>query len=293
MSITSLIKKDEEVKSQFAQFIHVPKIELHYPLKAESLTEKPNLIGQAFDYLMRFYLESRHPQNIIYKFPWIAFKSYQMMVNNYLHVFQQDFRDEVELTKKRHLLNYLNLELIHAQHAYNQFLKTDLVTDELLDCCLFLARLDELYRIRKINKDLKARITPMEIEDLRNLYHVLESLPLRATEHLILNPSFGEASILAKGADADFIFDHTIVDIKVHSKMDSSKELIYQLVAYAMCIEIGGIAKTYTRVKINNLATYYARHGVLLSYPLDEIIAPEDFSNLTSWFYNHLKNGHQ
>ncbi len=293
MSITSLLKDDNEVKDQFSKYIRIPKIDKNYPIQAERINDNPPLVGQAFDYLMRFYLERKHPKEKVIKSRWVAYNSYHIVVNSYLKTFDKSPDDLIKLNKDRTLINDINLGLIHAQYEYVQYKKTGVLTDALLDRCIFLATLDELYRSKKFRYEINKPIDANEIQDLKNLYQVLESVPFEASKYLFLNPTFGMASILAKGADADFIFDDTLVDIKVYSKIESEREFLYQLVAYAMCLKIGGIFKTKKQLKINTLAIYFARHGALLKYPMDEVIAPDDFKNLTLWFYNHLKNGHQ
>lgn len=53
---------------------------------------------------------------------------------------------------------------------------------------------------------------------------------LVARQRATLNPTFGEASALVGGADADFVIDHTLVDIKTTKYPELKREIPHQLV---------------------------------------------------------------
>ncbi len=292
MSLTRIIENDKTVREEFSKYIRIPETPKSFETLVPRIIESTQVIAQAFDYLMRFHLERIHSKEMVHKISWIASKSYTLCVNQYLKDYSLAM-DAEKIKKEKRTISFLNFQLIHCTHELNKFLKKRELTDDLLDRCLFLARLDELYRIKKFNKDINKRITEEEASELRNLYFVMIKIPLIAKKHVYLNPDFGMASTLAKGADADFILDDILVDIKVHSKISITKDLIYQLIGYVMLNHLGGINKTGRPIAINYIAAYFARHGAFIKYPIEEIISKENLEILTKWFSDYLRTGTQ
>lgn len=69
MSLTSYIKQ-ELVREKIDELYDKPDFDSDSGIKAPPITEKPSLVGTAFDYLMRFWLEYRNPQAQTRK--WVA-----------------------------------------------------------------------------------------------------------------------------------------------------------------------------------------------------------------------------
>ena len=71
MSLTSLIKSDKELRDKIKKAFSRPKLEKNKPLLVEPHTRRYGLVGTAFDYMFRFYLERLNNIQNESK-PWIA-----------------------------------------------------------------------------------------------------------------------------------------------------------------------------------------------------------------------------
>jgi hypothetical protein len=83
-------------------------------------------------------------------------------------------------------------------------------------------------------------------------------------ERLVLNPTFA-GSIDVGGADADLIVDGCLLDIKTTINPRVEAQFLYQLLGYVLL--------DYTnQYGINSVGLYYARQGVTLRWPLEEVL---------------------
>jgi hypothetical protein len=57
MSLTTFLEQNSDVRAQFLAHFKKPDFTLKLPILAPPLTESYGLVGTAFDYLLRFYLE--------------------------------------------------------------------------------------------------------------------------------------------------------------------------------------------------------------------------------------------
>ena len=61
MSLTSFLERNADVRAQFLAHFKKPDFRLKSPILAAPLTESFALVGTAFDYLLRFYVEKLNP----------------------------------------------------------------------------------------------------------------------------------------------------------------------------------------------------------------------------------------
>lgn len=146
--------------------------------------------------------------------------------------------------------------------------------EELLDRhCYVLALLDELFRggyhIRSPLYD-----TPphglLELganwsQDLATLYGLfwdkhrsLFDLPVTTNPHFAGSAAIG-------GADADLIIDNQLIDIKTTIKKTLRREWMWQLIGYLLL-------DWDDAHEISGLGLYSSRHGVLVTWPLNEFL---------------------
>ena len=105
----------------------------------------------------------------------------------------------------------------------------------------------------------------------------------------LLNPSFGEGSKLVGGADADFIINDMIVDIKTTMKLQQKRDHINQLLGYYILHEISGAGEYTPKLKITKIGVYFSRFAYLHVLDLDEIISKKSFPNFIEWFVDQAK----
>jgi hypothetical protein len=137
---------------------------------------------------------------------------------------------------------------------------------------LKFAKLDPYFRALHWNPDWNGEPNKAHIAELVELLELWEE-QYQVGEDLELNPTFG-ASALWGGADADLIDDGCVVDWKVINDPKlghpHSQEQWAQVLAYALMAVKDG-------KPITHVAIYYARHGLLLKRPIEEVCsAPID-----------------
>ena len=71
MSLTNLIAKDTEVKQRFKSEFTKPKFTVKKEILAPPVTNNPTLVGIAFDYLLRFYIQCLNPKKTIAR-DWVG-----------------------------------------------------------------------------------------------------------------------------------------------------------------------------------------------------------------------------
>jgi hypothetical protein len=98
----------------------------------------------------------------------------------------------------------------------------------------------------------------------------------------VLNPTFGAASALVGGADADIFIDGTLIDIKTPKHLEMGRDVFNQLFGYYCLSCISGI--NGCRGKVNAVAVYYARYGVLHRIPIDSFLDRRRFPVFLKWF---------
>ncbi len=277
------------ILSEFRQHVPFPPLRLDGDLLAQPLTGNYSVVGQAFDYLLRFHLErvNRHAITT----PWVA-------------------EAAVAIGTRAGLK--LGRHLAAAKAAYKQFLKDGLVADALLAAALKLARLDVLYRVGKLDMGLDRDEDPRDLADLRALLVLAEQHPPFRLKHkvLALDPTFGVpgwvpqvagmppqavkarlakwgvkpkkkgyASLMIGGADVDLVLDEILVEIKTTKDLKVTPEIYYQLVSYYMLAALGGIVGLPRPYRVTRLGIYFPRFGRLV-----EVSAPVLSRRFVEWF---------
>ncbi|PMP84059.1 MAG: hypothetical protein C0175_00720 [Caldisericum exile] len=174
----------------------------------------------------------------------------------------QEYEDE--------LMQYIETNLDLAKEAMCEFSVGKLSLEKLVPYTIFLARLDAVFRagsVVVVDTFLKSKfgksyfsqkltITDDQIADnvvqLAKIFEkYFKGIPM---SHVSLNPVFLPYSCLVGGADADFIYDSTLIDIKAVTKfsykgIDWAQVLGYAAMALAIDIEI------------KEAGIYFARYG--------------------------------
>ena len=83
---------------------------------------------------------------------------------------------------------------------------------------------------------------------------------------VFLNPTFGEASRLLGGADADLIVAHGLIDIKTVQRAVLGKSTLWQLLGYLL-------ADTENVFNIEEVGLYFSRHGVRVTWSVPEFLS--------------------
>ncbi len=244
MSLTSFIK-NPDVRKKFVETFPLPKIELKAELKAPPITKHYGLVGTAFDYLLRFYIKRSNPNAITKE--WVAENALSRIPGDVLK-------------------NKLKKTVDNAKKVYLKYLENGVLSDDVLKTTILLAKIDLIYRAGYIDPNID-KVDEGDIQDLRNLINLVDKNLFTANKICLLNPTFGKASRLVGGADADIILDNQIIDFKTTKNLKLKKEDFHQLIGYYILSLIGGIDEADKYLEIKTISIYFCRHGKLLQLP--------------------------
>ncbi len=259
MSLTSFLKNREVAEKFLKEFPNIPfKLESKKEILAPPITNHYNLIGTAFDYLLRFYLKRINPKAITR--PWIA---------------------ETVASKKS--IPKVKTIVSEAKKIYSQYLKSGKMNKKLFKASILLAQIDPIYRADYVDKNL-GNVDDRDIKDLKKLVSVIDPKLFKAKKLTILNPTFGEGSQIVGGADADLVIDDTLIEIKSTKDLKLRREWFHQNIGYYILSKIGGIYGTSSNHKINKLGFYLSRYGEMYTIPIKTLINERKLSSFIKWF---------
>jgi hypothetical protein len=265
MSLRAVLD-NKDVRARFSQEFIKPKFSLKKGILAQPVTKHYALVGTAFDYLMRFYIRRINPKAMVRE--WVAELS--------LKELQRDLINNNQLSMAEKML-------CEAKEAYSDYIKSGIMNRGIARCTLLLAQLDIYFRAGIIGKDF-GTVDDGDVDDLLNLICLVNPDSFRAKELCILNPTFGKASQLVGGADADFVIDNLLVDIKTTKKLEFKIEHFNELVGYYILYKIDGMPDVPVEPKIKKLGIYYSRYAELYTFPVAMIIEENKFAPFKEWF---------
>jgi hypothetical protein len=174
--------------------------------------------------------------------------------------------------------------LEEAKVAYAGHLKTGKVTDGLLRGAIYLAQLEAAVRGGGHIDPHLGTAFPEDVLDLRKLLSLVDAEAFRARRACHLNPTFGAASRLVGGADADFIVDSMLVDIKTSKELTLRRENFNQLIGYMVLNDLAGVRDPTARRPVTELAIYFSRYGLLETFKVKDLVNPATYPAFVEWF---------
>jgi hypothetical protein len=288
MSLTSFLSNNQDVRDHFRQQFNKPPLATDKDLLAPPLSNRYTLVGTAFDYLLRFYLKRLNPDAI--ERQWVA--EYCLARPSPLLVGAIDIDidtgtvvsyTETKLTKRAKRI------IEQAKANYFAYLRSGRITDDLFKSALCLAQLDPIYRAGFIDKNM-GNVRDEDIEDLRKLLSIVDPKLFKAQHLCMLNPTFGEASRLVGGADADLLIDDLLIDIKTTKKLDFKTTFFHQLMGYVVLHEIARVGDLTPKPPVTKAGIYFARHAHLHVFQLDAVIDRDSFPKFVRWFKKRAAN---
>ena len=264
--------KEKEARERIDAEFEMPNIICSQPIQVPlTIVSEAAIIGTAFDYLLRFFIEKNNPIQKIGKNRWCADISVAII--------------------KRNFGNYYEMAsdiLSKAKQEYAKYLKTSFIRYGLLYSAVELARLDYTNRVGDIHPDLQTDNTPKTtVDELGALLTIVDKKLFTINEYCILNPTFGEASAFVGGADGDLIIDETLIDIKTIKSPKPEKTHWRQLIGYYLLSLIGGVDYSPHNIKIKKLAIYFSRYGELLTF--EPTLKNNNLPQVLKWFEEAIK----
>jgi len=299
MSLTSFINK-KEIRQRFVEVFPLPKINYDAELKAPPLTKNYSLVGTAFDYLLRFYIERNNSNAKTTE--WVAKNALRkpMMKTSFERI-KKEYEQKKKIGKTNNVerffrylyICYMKTEQMFydAKERHKIYLENGTITDKLLESTLHLATLDQMFRSGRwihvmvdYEPEKLEKIDLVEEDDIKDLRKLIElvNIDLFNSENIcLLNPTFGDASLLVGGADADLIIDNRIIEIKTTKYFTLKREYLNQLIGYYILNLLSGDSKS----NINNLSIYFSRYGRFFTIKLPfESVSKDKFDEFVKWF---------
>jgi hypothetical protein len=282
MSLTSFLRV-KDVRERFSAEFPKPRLGEKRQLLAPPMTKHSSLVGTAFDYLLRFHLKHLNPHAHIQD--WVA---------------EQGLAD---LEGEAGLYKAALAKMRRAKEEYAECLKRGQVGDDLIRSAIFLAKMDSIYRVGSFHpifltgpEGVKFRKTfwgvdVRDVADLRKLVALLRPGVFQAGRLCILNPTFGRASTLVGGADADFVIDDMLVEVKTTKNCELQRDHFNQLIGYYCLHEIGHIKGAPKNYEIRKFGAYYSRYGYLWMVETKDFIDNKKFARFLKWFSGRLNRG--
>lgn len=266
MSLTSLLDQ-RHIRQRFREEFPCPQFVIDRPMVAQPRSNRYSLVGTAFDYLLRFYVKLLNPGAI--EREWVAKEVIQS-----LDPLDDDAWEVLKVARG---------VVVEATSNVRSYLASGRVTKGLLRSCLQLAQLDFIYRSGYVDPNLG--VTHEEdVNDLKTLIQAVDPSLFKARSICVLNPTFGTASRLVGGADADLVIDGTLIDVKTTKKPKLQRKHYHQLIGYYALHRLGEIFGYPRRRKITALGIYFSRYGVLWSLRIRGAIREARFGPFLRWF---------
>ena len=275
MSLTNFVEQ-EEIRSRINEAYPSQGDSATGPMESEPRTSDPQRIGTAFDYLCRWWIQRRIDDCTEYR--WVAEKS--------LPVAEEMFPDKVPEIEDA---------IQTAKRRQGEYLETGTATRPLVESALDLASIDTIYRAQRPPDGL-GNYDDADIVDCLELLGVLLDSELPQGDEAYLNPTFGAASPLVGGADADLIIDNTLIDIKTVKSPTFKASDWRQLVGYLVLADLHalfyeeGVYQYYAEYRetklpeIESFGIYFSRYGELSKVSADEIYGAPHYEEFRSWF---------
>ncbi len=269
MPLTSFIQLPD-VKERFREEFKKPALRRQTQPLVSSQTKNYRLVGVAFDYFLRFQIKNLNPQAVSKR--WRA--NYGLEC-----IRQRGFQRQYEQ-------GYL--ALIQAGENYTQFIKTQIVNDELIKSVLMLAKLEAVYRGANIPEDFQY-IDEKDVEDLKGLLAIVNNTDFTTSGVVVLNPDFGSASQLVRGADADVVIDDCLIDIKTTKDLVLNRDDFDQVIGYYLLSKLGGIGGAPSNHYIKRLGIYFSRYAHLYIMNIEDLFDSTRLPGILTWFENRAR----
>lgn len=278
MSLT-LFLRHKDVKKRFQEEFKKPRFTVKKPLLAPPLSKRYGLVGTAFDYLLRFQIERLNKNAISYK--WVAENVPHLFLSSITAVYNGD-TDTLKMSEPPKEAKKALQIIRQAKKVHSRYLVSGRFTKKVLEASLQLAQLDIIYRSGFVDDNL-GYCHEEDLIDLRKLISIVNPMIFKAKKLCLLNPTFGKASKLVGGADADLILDDMLIEIKTTKRIRLLQDTFHQLMGYYLLHRISGVDGLKPKAKIRKIAVYFSRYSYLHVINLHDIIKKEQFLDFLRW----------
>ncbi|SIS19686.1 hypothetical protein SAMN05421752_1249 [Natronorubrum thiooxidans] len=288
IGVTKFISKSA-VRDKISTEYPNPGSDVDAELQVEHVSYEHSLLGQAFDYLIRFWLESQHGE--------VHDPHADRLDRDWTHAlgytrshFTPDWEPLSESASEEREIR--NAALERAEKKREQFRKTGMNANDAIDAALVYSGLDLNVGFEE------GTITANSFEgdvvtELQELFHLFREQDALLGDSVILSPDFGERSFILEG-HGDFIVDLTLVDVKATEDPSFKPGYWRQLLAYyilndvhreLVAAEVDSSSADTPYPDITTVGVYFARFGELQTIDIQDYLQPwEEYERFRAWF---------
>jgi hypothetical protein len=268
-----------------------PRLKLDAEMCVPSAGENDQLIGTAFDYLLRFHLQRQIPNAIARE--WVAESAHAEIAEILETGFLKTSVGLLRLTPEgeRALSNTRDTMagyIIDAKRQVARFIQGDRLSSDLLRASLKLARCDMSHRAGMLDPHIGDTPRRGDVDQLRRLVAATDWSAFKA-KRVLLNPTF--KGLHGIGADADLVLDNSLIEVKTTAKLRIETQDWRQLIGYAALNEhfpIGGSKP----LAIRRAGFYFSRYAYLVTWPLSELVDAGKFVAFAAWLHRYAGKLH-
>lgn len=317
MSLSSLIDGDKYLRNEIRDVFQLSEVRLKLektrPLLAPPKTTNSRLVGVAFDYLFRFYLErlnglpyDRENQWVAEKAKNILFESCEGTQIENVECLEQESTKINQCSRRESMiacglaLRYADSVLLSAyEHSLKiiekvkclrkEFAETGRLSRELIRQTLRMSYIDPVLRAGRGVEYIGTDADQLDIEDIEKQFSLIDSKLFKSQNRCLLNPTFDKGSQLVGGADADLIIDDKLIDVKTTKKLELPLSDFCQIIGYLLLHRIGGTTSHSEKFTIEQLGIYYSRFGYLFLFDVKDLISDKSLDKFAKWFENYVR----
>lgn len=282
-SLKQFIRESPEVRRRFAELLPKPEFASRpqlIPPSRKYSAQEASLIGTAFDYLLRFFVQ-RLNLPIAKSRCWVAEVA--------LADLEEEAQWEIASLRAMSVRKAATARTLiaTAKQQLSAYLDSGRLSDDIVRSALNLASLDPIARAG-VGDEMIGVISAEAIQDVKRLIQTVDVSRFKARSLCLLNPNFNESPDFAIGADADLVVDDTIIDIKTTQPCRLNRSDLDQLIGYFLLNELVGFTGVTPKPRVTNVGIYFSRHAYLHVIPIRTLIADHALADLLPWFKDRL-----
>jgi len=269
----------------------------------------------AFDYVFRFYLKRLYPDAVVSQ--WICEKvlgsSLRSAISRrYAEVVrvpsgtpvryeeewslggeQEDWEEHIKDPDNSFIADVHSIaekQVAEARERYEQYLASGVADTEFFRSIQHIAKLDLVWRAGKLFHDIESSDDQVT-EDLQNLLVLLDESKFSNHKHCILNPDLSGAVPAIRNADADVMFDDSIIEIKTTAKNSLAKAVFHQLIGYFILLNVDEKQRYNKVVEVQEIGIYFSRYAEFITFPLRDLIDDQGINLLSEFVKSYEWEG--
>lgn len=223
-------------------------------IPAPAMTTNYSHVGEAFDWLLRFYVKKLNP------FAKISWWRPEFFINCYTK--HREWEKEHMPNSRMYLQAYRFYAC--ARLSYSHYLSSGRVTDQLLRAVLRLPILDLGH--------FRFEVEETDMMDLMNLIDLVKPGMFKAKTLAVLPPFPGPPLGFGRVFGADLLIDGDLIDIKTTMKLHLKEDYLKQLFLNYIILARNGIRGLGIKPDISRCGIYYSRYGFLFLIDVPELV---------------------